>query len=74
VLVTGLKPSDDGKALIIRLFGAGGKTRSVKLRWGSIQPSAVSLTDTGEKPGVPIRGAVSVPGSGLVSLRAEFGD
>jgi hypothetical protein len=74
VLITGLKPSDDGKALIVRLFGASGKVSSIKLRWSSIQPTAVFLTDTSEKPGAPVRGAITVPGSGLVSLRAELGN
>ena len=72
VLITGLKPSDDGKALIVRLFGASGKARSIKLRWLAVQPTALALTDTSEKPGTPVRGAITVPGNGLVSLRAEL--
>jgi alpha-mannosidase len=74
VLITGLKPSDDGKALIVRLFGASGKNRSVGLDWGTLRPKSVTLTDTSEKPGVVVRGAVAVPGNGLVSLRAELGN
>ena len=71
VLLTGLKPSDDGRAVIVRLFGASGKTESVKLNWGAWKPKAVFATDTSEKPGAKLERPVTVPGYGLVSLRAE---
>jgi hypothetical protein len=72
VLVTALKPSDDGKALIVRLFGASTKARSARLRWGDRKPKAVFLSDTSERAGRRIGGRVEVPASGLVTLRAEF--
>ena len=51
VLVTALKPSDDGQAMIVRLFGASAKARSARLKWGGAQPQAVFLSDTSERPG-----------------------
>ncbi len=72
VLITGLKPSDDGKAVIIRLFGASGETESVRLKWGALKPQAVFLSDTSEKPGVKAGNRVTVPRYGLVTLRAEL--
>jgi len=72
VLATALKPSDDGRAIIVRLFSASGKTEKVKLAWGSKQPSAIFLTDTSEKPGAKLGNQVTIPGYGLVSLRAEL--
>ncbi len=72
VLVTALKPSDDGKALIVRLFGASTKARSASLKWGGAQPKAVVLSDTSERPGKRVGSRIEVPASGLVSLRAEF--
>lgn len=72
VVVVGLKPSDDQKALIVRLFGASGKDRKVKLHWGSTQPKSVHLSDTGERPGRSIGDLVAVPGYGLITLRAEL--
>jgi alpha-mannosidase len=72
VVVIGLKPSDDGKALILRLFGASGKDASTKLEWGAQKPKATFLSDTSEKPGRKVSGRVSVPGYGLVTLRAEL--
>ncbi len=71
-LITGLKPSDDGRAVILRLFGAAGKSGTVKLAWGNLKPKAVFITNTSEAPATKIGNRVSVPGYGLVSLRAEL--
>lgn len=72
VLVTALKPSDDGKAWIVRLFGASGKDRSATLRWARPAPRNIFLSDTGEDAGKKVSRHVDVPGYGLVTLRAEF--
>jgi len=72
IIVTALKPSDDGKALIVRLFGASAEARSASLKWGDVQPKAVFLSDTSERPGKRAGNRIEVPASGLVSLRAEF--
>lgn len=71
VIVTGLKPSDDGKAWIVRLFGASGTTQQAKITWADPAPRSLALSDTSEKPGTRVAGAVTVPGYGLVTLRAE---
>jgi alpha-mannosidase len=72
VLVTTLKPSDDGKAWIIRLFGGSGQERPARLVWSSPQPRSVSISDLSEKPGTPVGDTVTVPGWDLVTVRAEF--
>jgi len=72
VLVTALKPSDDGGAVIVRLFGTSAQARSARLRWGAATPKGVFLTDTSEHAGKPVGDRIEVSASGLVSLRAEF--
>jgi hypothetical protein len=72
VVVTALKPSDDGRALIVRLFGASAQAKSTSLHWGSVQPKAVFLSDTSERAGQRASDRIEVPASGLVTLRAEF--
>ncbi len=72
VVVLGLKPADDGKAIIVRLFGASGEKHQVKLQWGPTPPKSVHLSDTSERPGSPIGNQIVVPGYGLVTLRAEL--
>ncbi|MBU6400021.1 MAG: hypothetical protein KGS61_06865, partial [Verrucomicrobia bacterium] len=72
VTVITLKPSDDGRALIVRLFGASGHNRSARLDWGEHRPRALFLSDTSERPCRQIGNQVTVPGYGVVTLRAEF--
>lgn len=74
VLVTGLKPSDDGRGLVIRLYGASDRAAKAKLHWSSPAPETVYLSDLGEVPRERVRGTVSVPSHGIVTLRAEFKD
>jgi hypothetical protein len=76
VLVIALKPSDDGKALIVRLFNAGTNPADAKLTWGRKAPRRLWLSDTGERPGKKLssRGAVPLPASGVCALRAEFAE
>lgn len=69
VLLTGLKPGDDGKSLILRLWGAAGKDASVDLAPGS--KTALHLSDISEQPKEKITGPVSVPAWGLVTVRVE---
>jgi alpha-mannosidase len=72
VLVTTLKPSDDGAAWIIRLFGASGQNREAKLIWPYLQPQSLWFSDTSEKPLARITSSsIAVPGWGLITLRAE---
>lgn len=72
VLVTALKPSDDGKALIVRLWGASGANEQAQLAWASPAPKRVWLSDTSERPLRKAGETVTVPAWGLVTLRAEL--
>ena len=72
VLVTAFKPSDDGKAWIVRLFGASGKTEKVKLSWAEPKPGKFWLSDTSERRLETAPESVRVPGWGIVTLRAEL--
>jgi len=70
-VVSAFKPSDDGKAWIIRLFGTSGKAERVRLAWADPKPSGLFQTDLSEKPRAAQVGPIEVPAWGLVSLRAE---
>ena len=72
VLVSGLKPSDDGKAIIVRLFGASDKPAVAKLLWSAPAPKQVWLSDTSERPLQELAGDIPIPAWGLVTLRAEW--
>lgn len=74
VLVTSLKPSDDGEALIVRLFNAGTKPAEAKLVWGRKEPHRVWVSGTGERAGrrMSASEALTLPASGLATVRVEF--
>jgi hypothetical protein len=72
VLVTALKPSDDGKAIIVRLYGASGKDAVAKLAWSQPAPKAVWLSDASELPLKSAPETIEVPAWGIVTLRAEL--
>jgi alpha-mannosidase len=72
VAVTAFKPSDDGQAWIVRLFGHAGKPEQIKLVWSEPQPKKVWLSDNSEQPLRPVGESVEVPAYGIVTLRAEL--
>jgi alpha-mannosidase len=71
VVITGLKPSDDGKGVIVRLFEASGKAQKVSLKWNGRQPKSVHLSDTAERSH-GIDGKISLRAYDLVTVRADF--
>ena len=72
VIVSGLKPSDDGKAIIIRLLGATDKPIAARLNWTRRAPQRLWMSDTSERPKTEVGGEVRVPAWGVVTLRAEL--
>ena len=71
VLVASIKPSEDHKATIVRLFGAAGRPAKVTLRWGEKPPQRVWISNLAEEKVGAATGAVDVPAYGLITLRAE---
>lgn len=72
VVATRVTPSDDGTALIVRLWGASGRTQRVKLQWRK-DLGRVTRTDLTQRAGAPVGEQVEVPGWGVVTLRVERG-
>jgi alpha-mannosidase len=70
-IVTALKPSEDGKGWIVRLFGASGKNEKAKIVWSDPAPKGMYLSDITEKVGEKISGEVEVAGYGMVTVRVE---
>jgi len=71
VLVSAFKPADDGKGWIVRLFGASGQAEKVKLSWSNPVPRQFWLSDLSEQPKGEADHTVTVPGWGIVTVRAE---
>ncbi len=71
VLVTALKPSDDGKGWVVRLFGASGNPEKVRLTWSKPAPHRFWLSDLSERPKERIGHSLEVPAWGIITIRAE---
>ncbi len=71
VLVSALKPSEDGKAWIVRLFGASGEARQAKLIWSSPPAGKTWQSNLAEEQVSPAAEVISVAGWELVTLRVE---
>jgi len=69
VVVSALKPSEDGKAWIVRLFGASGRPEKATLTWGAKRRPTMWLSDLTEARGPEIDGAVDVAPYGMVTVR-----
>jgi len=74
VIVSTLKPSRDGRAVIVRLFGLGEQTVGTRLTFSDPQPESLWLSDLSEEPRKRVSGPIEVPPLGLVTVRAEFGE
>jgi hypothetical protein len=72
VLVESLKLADDGRAVLIRLFGVSGETRSVRVNWNALRPREVWVSDLYGARLSKAGRDVEVPGYGVVTLRGEL--
>jgi alpha-mannosidase len=70
VIATALKPSDDGKALILRLFAVSGKSEKAQLTW-SEKPRQIWLSDASERPLRQTGSSIRIPAWGLMTVRLE---
>jgi alpha-mannosidase len=71
VIAAAMRPSEDGRAIIIQLFGASGIERRAKLAWTDQKSRRVWRSDLSESPIEPLDGEISVSGWELVTLRVE---
>jgi len=65
------KPSEDGKAIMVRFFNAGTQPEKLQLNWGEFKPSAVFQNSPFEEIGKKVAGSVDMPAFGLLTLRME---
>jgi alpha-mannosidase len=70
IVVLALKPSDDGKALMVTLFNSSDRNEKTALKW-STPMKKTSLSNTPEDSLKAMTGEVEVPAWEVVTLRAE---
>ena len=72
VIVTSLKPSQDGKALMLRLFNATDIPQKAAVTWSDPAPKQVTLSSPREEEGAAVSGPIELPGWGIRTLRAAL--
>jgi len=73
VIVTAFKPSEDGKARIVRLFNAGGRHEKARLIWAKPAPKTVWLSNLAEQELSKIAGPIDIAPYEIVTLRVPLG-
>jgi hypothetical protein len=71
VIVSSIKPSRDGEALIIRLFNTRKHKEKVSIIWGSFRPEAVFLSNLYEEKVSEIPGSLEIPPLAIRTLRLK---
>lgn len=73
VLVQECKRSADGKAWIVRLFGASGENRTAEIIWERKEPVRIWRSNLNEEPLEQTGKQIQVGGLELITLRLETG-
>jgi len=74
VIVTSLKPSMDGRALMVRLMNAGDVPTAARVIWADPKPSRIVLSSPFEESGELAEDCLDeLQPKGIVTLRAELG-
>jgi alpha-mannosidase len=73
VIVSSLKPSEDGRALMVRLFNPGTAPAQASIQWRDPVPARITISSPREESGADITGPLELPALGIVTVRAETG-
>ena len=71
VIVNSLKPGNDGKAMILRLFNPTGTDLAVNLTWAAPAPREVFVSNLAEAPVTKLQGPLAITAGSVVTLRVE---
>jgi len=71
ISVSMLKPSADGKAVILRLRSVADRDDTARLAWPAGRPKSVCLCKRGEQPAEAVGDEIVVPANGFVTVRLE---
>jgi alpha-mannosidase len=72
IMITSIKPSNDGKALILRLYNTDNAAAQATLKWDAMTPKSISVSGLLEEPGAPAGDTVDLPAYEVETLRAEL--
>lgn len=71
VIISRLKPSEDGRALIVRLFNASKQVQHAGLKWSVDPDGRTWLSNPRGERRSPVASPIEIPAWGIVTLRCE---
>lgn len=71
IIVTSIKPTDDNKGFMIRMFNASGSSREFSIEWLRMQPEVIYVSNTMEERLVTFNNVYTLPPSGILTIRVE---
>jgi alpha-mannosidase len=71
VVVTSMKPSQDGQATVVRLFNAGQRTAATQLKWTGAGTAKVVWSSPFGEAGDPVAGPIELPPLGVATVRVS---
>ncbi|MBN2269644.1 MAG: hypothetical protein JXN61_03465 [Sedimentisphaerales bacterium] len=74
IIVTAFKPSEDGKARIIRLYNAGEQTEKAKITWSEPAPQIIWCSNLAEEEVSKVDGPIKMAPYEFVTLRVPLGE
>jgi len=74
VIVSRLKPSRDGRALMVRIFNASKQPQNATLTWAAPHGRRIWLSSPLEERRGPVATPIEIPAWGIVTLRCECDD
>ncbi len=72
IMITSIAPSDDGRALILRLYNTSETAARASLQWNKVRPKKISVSNLAGRPGKIENGAVDMTAYEVRTLRAEL--
>jgi len=72
VMVTLLKPAEDGRGLVVRLHNVGSESVEAKVIWPGAK--RIVLSSPKEEEGPALTGAIAMPPGGIATLRATLAE
>lgn len=71
IIITSIKKSRDGKAVMIRFFNPSGKTAATEISWGKIKPAQIYISSPREERGAAAGNSVSLDPHEIKTIRVE---
>ena len=72
IIVTAFKPSSDGKAWIVRLFNAGGRSEKAAVTWAKPVPDTIWLSNLAEEQVRKVTEPIEMAVYDIITLRASI--